>query len=525
MRDLINLIENIITEANLGATEIPTAKLSAVANPKNGKPFTRPELFLYKVKTGSPFTLVAGGEVTIDPKEARNVATWLSSGPKGPKGTITLRTTDGGTVKNTELLKTVEFGSKEAENIKVKGSDVFDTQDIEIAELGNSMDSVLEAGGFPASEMYSKIADNPKLVSMGKLGDAVIYLAEQANNAQVPVIPDNLTKEEIKAIELYASEYIGALGLVTGGVPFIRGSRDQFEEFVGGSMNDMIMYFPKSVSNPLADSFSIVNDESGHAVKISSKAAGKGAAPSLNSMKLPAEVREKYPEATEFLDKAQDTGVGAFQQPFDLMNYVYSIAPSQVPKEYQSMLPFDNDIITMAAESMKTNNPIPRKYMKQFEKRLSPKMVESSASDGGKVWWAVIQDVMRIVNEQEVVPNFREALIESLGYNFVQLYTNVKGNKLVTEAFWPAKIAGRVKLKTKGSAGEMKGKMSVEISPGKEDYETPGGTTAKSRTPAKTKTADLDAVKQARSSVTAHAGGVEKEKLGTPKTLGRGRRK
>ena len=69
MRDLINLIENIITEANLGATEIPATKLSAVANPKNGKPFTRPELFLYKVKTGSPFTLV-----TISPWEGQTFA-------------------------------------------------------------------------------------------------------------------------------------------------------------------------------------------------------------------------------------------------------------------------------------------------------------------------------------------------------------------------------------------------------------------------------------------------------------------
>jgi hypothetical protein len=118
------------------------------------------------------------------------------------------------------------------------------------------------------------------------------------------------------------------------------------------------------------------------------------------------------------------------------------------------------------------------------------------------------------------VPKFREALIESLGYNFVQLYTNVKGDILATEAFWPAKISGQVKLKTKGSAGEMKGKMSVEISPGKDDYETPGGKV--DDRPAKTKTADLDAVGQRRSSVKANQ---EPEKLGTEKTLGRKRQR
>jgi hypothetical protein len=127
--------------------------------------------------------------------------------------------------------------------------------------------------------------------------------------------------------------------------------------------------------------------------------------------------------------------------------------------------------------------------------------------------------MMRIVNDEGAVPKFREALIESLGYNFVQLYTNVKGDKLVTEAFWPAKISGQVKLKTKGSAGEMKGKMSVEISPGKEDYEKPGGKTA---APAKLDTPDLDVVGQRRSTVKANQ---KSEKLGTEKTLGRKRQR
>jgi hypothetical protein len=81
--------------------------------------------------------------------------------------------------------------------------------------------------------------------------------------------------------------------------------------------------------------------------------------------------------------------------------------------------------------------------------------------------------MMRAVNTDRAVPELRAALIESLGYNFVQLYSNVKGGKLVTEAFWPAKISGQVKLKSKGSAGELKGKMSVEISPGGEDLYDP----------------------------------------------------
>ena len=471
MRDLLNLLDNVLTEEKLAFKELGPKKMSSVVNPKTKKPFTRAELFLYKVKNNLPFELVAGGSVVIDPKEARNVAAWLAT---GPTKTIDMRTADGGTVRNTGLQKTVEFGSKEAENIKIKPSDIFQTDpETEIADLGNNIDTLLQAGGFPASEMYDKIANNPALVNMGQIGDAVIYMANQANHGQIPKFPDNLNKDQIKAIELYASEYLGALGLVSGAVPFMRGSREEFEGFVGGDLKDMIMFFPKASNNPLADSFSVVNDQTGHAVKISSKAAGKGAPPSLGSMKFPDDVREKYPEATAFLDKAQDSSLSAFTQPFELMNYLYEINPNKIPKAYRSLMPFTPELQARLESNFKGGKPIPQTIMDKFKKQLGEKVRNGDATDGGKAWYAVIQDMMRAVNTDRAVPELRPALIESLGYNFVQLYSNVKGDRLVTEAFWPAKISGQVKLKSKGSAGELKGKMSVEISPGGEDLYNP----------------------------------------------------
>jgi hypothetical protein len=113
--------------------------------------------------------------VVIDPTEAKKVAAWIKSSPKGPAGSIPLRTADGGTVKNTELLKTIEFGSKESETIKLKGSDIFDVTDQEVQDFGNSIESLLASGGFPASEMYNKIASSPQVKKLGKLGDAVIF--------------------------------------------------------------------------------------------------------------------------------------------------------------------------------------------------------------------------------------------------------------------------------------------------------------------------------------------------------------
>lgn len=532
MRDILNLLDNLLFEENMQATKAPwKGKNSGVINPKTGKPYPRGEMFLIKVKTGSPFTLVKGGEVVIDPKEAKAVSAWLAT---GPTGTITMRTTNGGTVKNTQIQKTVELGSKESENLPVKPSDVFATDETqEIDDFGNNIEDILKSGGFPASQMYSKIAGNPNLIKLGKLGDAVIYMARQANEGQVPVFPGDLNKDQTKAIELYASEYIGVLALVTGAAPFIRGSREQFEEFVGGNLSDMIMFFPKATNNPLADSFSVVNNATGHAVKISSKAAGKGAPPSLGSMKFPEEIRNKYPEATKFLDAAQDPGSSSFTQPFELMNYLYDIAPDKIPKPYRSMMPFSSELIAQIENSNNTGRALPRKIMGLFEKQLSAKVRDGAATDGGKAWWATIQDMMRLVNNDKIIPEFRAALIESLGYNFVQLYTKVKGNKLVTEAFWPAKISGQVKLKTKGSAGEQKGKMSVEISPGGEDLDTPAGQsrdeagtldiqTATGKTSkARVDTPDLDVFSQQRSSVTARAGGVEKPKRFSKKATGR----
>jgi hypothetical protein len=95
------------------------------------------------------------------------------------------------------------------------------------------------------------------------------------------------------------------------------------------------------------------------------------------------------------------------------------------------------------------------------------------------------------------VPELRAALIESLGYNFIQVYSKTKGKegqRLDIEAFWPAKISGQVKLKTKGSAGEIKGKMSVEFSPGGEDITKPGDMPAGQAEPAKLDTDDLNQV-------------------------------
>lgn len=530
MRDLIDILDKILTkthaelaEAKLSASEMPAKKMSAFTNPTTGKVLSRQELFLWKVMNSSPFELTGGkGQVVINPKEAANVKNWLVQGMPKP---IALTTVDGDTIKNTDLQKTVEFGSKESEQIKLKGSDIFDTGDTDIADFGNSIEALLSAGGFPAIDTYDKIANSPQIKKLGKIGDAIIYMAKQITEGQMPVFPDNLSAQEIKAIELYASEYLGVLALISGIVPFKQGNRKDFDNFVGTDLGSMIMYFPKSVSNPLADSFSVTNDETGHSIKISSKAAGKGAPPSLTSLKLPADVREKYPEAADFLDSAQAPGVSTFAQPFSMMNAMYQVNPGAVPKEYAPLLPFSDELISTLEATVKSNKPVPKQIMNVFNKRLSDKVKQSDNSDGGKAWYAVTTDIIKAVNKGSAVPNLREALIESLGYNFVQLYTNVKGNRLETYAFWPAMIKGQVKLKTKGSAADpKKGKLSVEISPGggSDEIEIGSSSSSSAIDAPDVDADDLDAVTQRGSGLKASTGKVEP--VGDKQSLGRKRR-
>ena len=473
MRDLINLLENILAEATLSADEMPLKKMSSVKFPNSDVLMSRQQLFLHKVANKLPFVTKNGETVVINPNQAQKVQAWLNQGMPKP---IELITTTGDTIKNTELQKTVEFGSKEAEQIKLKGSDVFDTGDVDVTELGNKIENILDAGGFPVIDMYEVLVNSPQIKKLGKIGKAILNMAEQIMDGQIPVFPKGLSPQEIKAIELYASEYLGVLGLAARIVPFKQGNREEFDNFMGKDLGELIVYFPKSVSNPLADSFSVTNDDTGHSIKISSKAAGKGAPPSLTSIKLPDDVREKYPEAADFLDTAQDPSASTFAQPFKMLNSMLEVNPKAVPTEYVPIMPFSDDLINQLENTVKSNKKMPKKIMDIFYERLSPKVQQSDNTDGGKAWYAVTTDIIDSVNNGSAVPNLREALIESLGYNFIQLYTNVKGDKLVTEAFWPAKLKGNVKLKTKGSAADpKKGKLSVEISPGKEKANIPVG--------------------------------------------------
>jgi len=429
---------------------------------------TEPEraaAFLKKIKEKIPFPVKVKGsdniEVVAAPSEYNRLKALIAGGDlKGQK----LLATDGESYNLNNLVKTKELGGKEAETIAVKPTDVFAGTDID-PEAQNVIKLLSQAGAFPVSELNNQIQSNTALDKVGAVGQGIKEIAQQLNEGKEPIIPDYLTPEQKKAIELYAGEYLGILSIFNNVAKFDK--RAEFDEFLGMDLGKLMLYFPRSQSNPLADSFAIQNKKDGHSLKISSKAAGKGAAPSLEGLKLPAHVRgnKAFTKEVAFFDEAKDPKYSAFSQAFGLMNWMFKNMPDMVNEKFYPYLPWTQEWIDEIKSGLDAKNPIyfPKKTMADIISTI-PKG-RPNGTDAGVIWYAVISDVLRAVNTRNALPQLKPVVLETLGYNFMQVYTQQAGNILKTKVFWPAKIDGKVQLKSKGYAGNPNfGKLGFQVS-------------------------------------------------------------
>jgi hypothetical protein len=435
----------------------------------------RAAAFLKKIKEKIPFPVkVAKGEepyeIVAAPSEYKRFKDLLTTAstitdPKEKaklvKG-LQILTIDGNNVTVNNLIKTVELGGKEAETIAVKPTDVFAGTDID-PEAQNVIKLLSQAGAFPVSELNNQIQTNLALDKVGAVGQGIKEIAQQISEGKEPVMPSYLKPEQKKAIELYAGEYLGILSIFNNVAKFDK--RAEFDEFLGMDLGQLMLYFPRSQSNPLADSFAIQNKKDGHSLKISSKAAGKGAAPSLEGLKLPAHVRENPAFAKEvaFFDEARDTKYTAFSQAFGLMNWLFKNAPDTINEKFYPYLPWTQEWIDAINSSLKEDTLFPKNVMANIISTI-PKG-RPKGTDGGVIWYAVISEVNRAVNVKNALPQLKPVVLETLGYNFIQVYSQQSGNMLKTKVFWPAKIDGKVQLKTKGYAGNPNfGKLGFQVS-------------------------------------------------------------
>ena len=455
---------DFLTEAN----NLGVGELRAV---RGGEP--RYVKFLAKVKQGSPFTTSSGEPFIVDPKQYGELSDFFNN-PEN-RGALWLRRKGGGEpVRAADLRKTAEFGGQQAafdqqgpagkEALPAKPSQVFQTKDVEKLDsnAATAVKQMLEAGAFYAGQLYEKIAGSPVLQGAGDFGKVVIDLAGQINNGQMPSLA-GVDPTYAKAIRDYAGEYLGVLAVMKGLADFP--NQDKFYEFLGAAdLNDLIIYFPKATNNPLADSIAVQNKKTKHIINISSKGGKKGAPPSLDNLKVPDEFRNEpeFEQVVRFFDIAHDAS--AKGQPFELMNYLHSLGV-KLPSYYNNILPFTDQDISLLIQLMNKRNAnvsVPRKFVKIYNRFDGD---DPGLPPGGIIHYVVNKDMMAAVNS-EAIPNFRELVLEILGYNFVQLFSDFKGkNKnLEVRVLWPAKIDGKVEVYSKSYAAEPgKGKLSFSI--------------------------------------------------------------
>lgn len=446
MRNLINLIQ-VLNEApgKLSAGEI------------NSRP-GRFEKFIAKIKARQPFTLLDGGDVIIDPREA-NRFTELKLA-NNFKGALSARTTDDLEIPLSNLAKTSDFGGSavtagDAADSAGKESLVVKPKDIKIVNRN-----------IPAHQLYDEIAGNPILNST-EYGRVVIQLAEYIRAGEIVMLPEEFQKKEKvrKAIVDYAGEYLGVLALLYDQTRFP--AKAKFTEWLSGDIGDLTINFPEGSNNNIADSYaSIINGKNNHRLNISSKGTGGGAAPAISGLKVPDHIlsNPKYEVIVEFIDickkpKAKGGAPGTLVQGFEAMDLIARHNPSSLPKKYLKFLPWaDNypNISMMCDQSINDKKAGGLGNLPKIFQSLVNEISSKDASDGGKLAYLVKKDVSIAINDGDAIPGFQAAVLEILEMNFMQQYTDYKGGVLSFATQWPAKLDGHISCENKCSAVDPK---------------------------------------------------------------------
>lgn len=446
MRDLLNLIDNILYEAsNLAASEI-------------NKYDWRWEKFISKITNGEPFETVDGQQVILNPNQLAGLMNLKDQGRF--TGGITVSTLgpdgkEGPRIPISSLKKTAEFAKPggEAEPVGQQRTSK------ETALVKPSLIKITDRN-IPAEDLYNEIANNPVLQSTD-YGKVVIQLAQYIVSGEVAMLPEEYqTKENEqirKAIVDYAGEYLGVLALLYHQSRFPE--RAEFEKWLGAATDDLVINFPSKANTNIADSYaSVTNPDTNHTLNISSKGTGGGAAPAISGLKIPDDIKRnaKLQTALQFIEICQRSdkagGPSTITQAFAAMDLIYKTNPDSLPKIWQKYLPFEQaspDLMTLCVQQIKNKDmrPLPRKYAP-----LTSLVSSAKATDGGKVVYSIKKAVQDAINNNNAIPEFRSTILEILNMNFIQQYTDYNNGILSFATQWPAKIKGEISVENKSSA-------------------------------------------------------------------------
>lgn len=450
---------------------------------------TRPKIFADLIRAGHNFTTKNNQKVVIDPNTAGSIETTLTNyvkqkfkGKAIPTGSLDLQIIeiDGKPVaeptvmKSGELVKDAQIAGagrgasnveKEKAGRQMQPSSFFGMKDVDYTTAPD-LSQFIEAGAFKAGELYNKIVQNPMLKEMhDKLAAAIVQSANEIQAGQKARLPAHLSTAENRAFRDYATEHLGLLSLIVGGDAIEWAGGDDkskmfykhLEKMGSRNLSDLTLYFPGNPTKPLNDSTLI--SPTGKEMIVSSKAGagGKGAAPSLDGLTIPDNLRNfkgmggrnPYTAAIKFIETAQTTS--AFLQPFALANLL-----SNKMTVGHTFGKFD---LTELEKSYKDKiiTPTVKEYIKKYPNKAL------GGTPLGKLRYGVAKELMEVVNSGTALTNFKSAVLQILGYNFIQLNTKPIGGQFVTTVNWPATISGRVTLENKYGAGQTGGKLSFMV--------------------------------------------------------------
>lgn len=449
-------------------------KEESTLNPnKLTKDINRFNNLVNNIKKGNPLYKVDGTPVIIKKTEANRIQGLFNQGLF--QGRISLTGQDGTVYPLNSFLKTKDYGGQavppgadtgEIPVAGIKPGQVFQHQNLEKDQV-LTPELAIELGAFPAGQLAEKIVANAHLDKQGPTGLAVKEIAKQLGAGQPAVVP-KLSKSEINNIQNYGFEYLGVLALLKGVADFP--NADAFYQHVGVDLEHLILYFPGSTNNPVADSYALVNKATENTIFISSKGAKGGAPSSISALKIPDQFRKlvgKDPALT-FVAGLQDNSKPAWKQPFWAAEYLEQKFPGSMGPLGQ-FLPFDEQFMNYLLQTLKNNKggvpatlaDIPRQYRPIF------KLVDTSVNSKYPLFYNLryyVKDLIHQAIKKGVIPNFSERMIELLGQNFVLLKTDQRAGTFVTHVRWPSKVGGTVTFEHKDPAPKWDSSMTWKLS-------------------------------------------------------------
>jgi hypothetical protein len=418
------------------------------------KDVNRFQNLMNNIRDKKPLYLPDGTEIIINPTEADRLESLNKQGLF--KGSIMLLSLDGKQYPLSGFLKTSDYGgqaiplgqektaapTKEGAKLKPKDIGLHD-QNISAGDLGNTI-------------------TNNQALNSSDAGKLVIELANQISAGTIPSIPRETNPAIKSAINDYAGEYLGVWALINGATDFP--TKEKFLEWLKLPLENLTLYFPSESNNSIADSYALLDPNSGHQINISSKGKSGGAPPAISGLKIPEHVKSKpaYEFPVKFVELMQNKNVpapGSISQAFLAMNLINQENPDVIPEQFRTFLPWGREIVAQVNDSRKNGTEMP-----EYQNLWSNITFEKASSDGGKLTHAVKLAVRDIINSGGIT-EFEAAILEILDYNFIQQDTKLRANgQMYFKTNWPARIDGRVTVELKsGATDPTKGSFSFKL--------------------------------------------------------------